>query len=791
MHRACARVLAVLAFTGALGRAASGGTLQGVVRDPKGRPVAGALVAAMGVRGVPAREAMRPAGLARSGADGGFRIEGLAAGTYAATATAPRFAAAYRGDVKIGIDATSIDLALGDGGITISGLVRDETGRATAAHVRAARVSELEGDVFHADADADGRYAMILPDASYLLLAEAEPRRSIEVDASGHGDRTCDLVVEPVARGAAPAEVTEWIRSRAIRIEGADPGRGLADLQPLAAVVGDARVVALGEATHGTREFFQLKHRWLEFLATRMDFTVFAIEASLPDALAVNDYVLDGKGDPAAALAGLGFWTWDTQEVLEMIRWMRRWNEDPSHARKLEFWGFDMQNPSASVAWLVAWLERVDPQYVAEARTALAPFADRAMPGRWATAAEAERAPALAALDAVGRWLDERKAQLIAASSERDWQIASRQVVLLRQADDLFRSGSGGGATRDVAMAANVRWIADVHPAGTKLVLWAHNGHVDAQPSPAGGPMGAELRRALGGGLVVVGFAFDQGAFQARQMPFGPASELRPFAVGPARAESLDAALATAGFPMFALDLRQAPRAGPVAEWLRLRRPARSIGAGFADDLEASFFVPIVPPRSFDVVVFVAKTNAARPNRPSPQAAYRDAIGASLPAAPAASNLDVEECDSGERPVGWILPKACAAEGYEIAAPEGGAKSGRRSLRLSHHAAGVASVGFGDALQIVDAAPFRGKKVRLRASLRAEGGRAQLWLRVDCKSGKGFFDNMKDRPVTSSTWTEVDITGEVAEDATSLGFGLLLAGDGTAWLDAASLEKVE
>ena len=111
----------------------------------------------------------------------------------------------------------------------------------------------------------------------------------------------------------------------------------------LRALVGQARVVALGEATHGTREFFQLKHRMLEFLVEEMGFRVFAIEANWPECLAINDYVLHGEGDPEEALAGIYFWTWNTEEVLELIEWMRRYNADPAHEQKLKFYGVDMQ----------------------------------------------------------------------------------------------------------------------------------------------------------------------------------------------------------------------------------------------------------------------------------------------------------------------------------------------------------------------------------------------------------------------------------------------------------------
>lgn len=148
-------------------------------------------------------------------------------------------------------------------------------------------------------------------------------------------------------------------------------------MSPLSSVIGDARIVAMGEATHGTREFFRMKHRTLEFLTEKMGFTVFAMEANWPESLAVNDYVLNGKGDPAAALAGMYFWTWNTEEVLDMIRWMRTYNENPAHTRKLKFLGFDMQTARVAVSNVEEYLQKVDPEEARLAAKILAPLADK------------------------------------------------------------------------------------------------------------------------------------------------------------------------------------------------------------------------------------------------------------------------------------------------------------------------------------------------------------------------------------------------------------------------------
>lgn len=133
-------------------------------------------------------------------------------------------------------------------------------------------------------------------------------------------------------------------RTHAIRLATVEAGHGFDDMQRLDPVVGDARIVALGEATHGTREFFQLKHRLIEFLANRKGFTIFSIEANMPEAYRLNEYVLQGTGDPKQLLKGMYFWTWNTQEVLELIEWMRQFNQ--SGKGHIEFTGFDMQFPT-------------------------------------------------------------------------------------------------------------------------------------------------------------------------------------------------------------------------------------------------------------------------------------------------------------------------------------------------------------------------------------------------------------------------------------------------------------
>ena len=167
------------------------------------------------------------------------------------------------------------------------------------------------------------------------------------------------LLIVPATSRPQDATLTTWMQEHAQPFATCAPSDAVDDLAALRRIVGDARIVALGEGTHGTREFFQLKHRIIQYLATEMGFTVFAIEANLPEAWSVNDYVQGGAGDPRALLDGMYFWTWNTAEVLEMIEWMRRFNA--AGRGRIEFTGFDMQTPDIAADLVRRFLATHDP----------------------------------------------------------------------------------------------------------------------------------------------------------------------------------------------------------------------------------------------------------------------------------------------------------------------------------------------------------------------------------------------------------------------------------------------
>jgi erythromycin esterase len=568
------------------------------------------------------------------------------------------------------------------------------------------------------------------------------------------------------------AEAAAWIAQHAIPLATTEPGSGTSDLQPIRSIVGNARVVALGEATHGTREFFQLKHRMLEFLVEEMGFTAFEIEASMPVAFDVDRYVLTGEGDPAGLLSGLENWTWDTQEVLDLVRWMRAYNADPAHPRKVRFYGFDAVSASRSARVALDYVRRVDRGVARPHERAL-----RRMTSPWFasscwTLPSATQDALTSAASRLLATFDARRGPWTARTGDDEWALAREHALLLEQS---LRQSSAhpGTRIRDQFMADNVRWILEREGPAGKLVIWAHNGHVATSASS----MGFHLREALGNDLVVFGFTFDRGSFQAIDIR-AEDDGLRPFTVGAASELSLEAAFAAARIPVAVLDLRRLPESGPVHDWLAVTRPMRSVGAIF-DPTSAFNFEQRNAAASYDAIVFVAETNAAR----ATAGGVRQGITADAP-----RNLDFEEGAPGTVPAGWRTWPPNPAFGFTVETNDASARHGSRCARVGRPAGPHPGEAYALLFQGIDAAPYRGKPLTVRAWIRTvthdPASAAYLWVTAfpltSTSRGTAW---MLDRPIRDRRWREYEVAIDVPEDASQIRVGLAFEGTGDAYLD--------
>ena len=392
-------------------------------------------------------------------------------------------------------------------------------------------------------------------------------------------------------------EQLAWMRASAIPLDTDDPSAPHDDLAPLRELVGDARIVALGEGTHGTREFFRMKHRLTEFLASEMGFTVFAIEANMPEARRVNDYVLRGEGDSEEALAGLYFWTWNTEEVLAMIEWMREFNEEGKG--RMEFWGFDVQTPTVAMEDVESFIEVAEPEYLDSLREEFDRVRDIFLAARTTRDRDDEfYRPWHESATRVLEHLRENRERYLASFDVMtvDWAIQNARVV--RQGADMWMED---GRSRDESMADNVDWILAHTSPGTKVVLWAHNGHVSR--GAAYGSMGSVLSERHGDDMSVFGFAFHEGEYTAVGK-----DGLGTYGTSPSEAGSVEWALHQSGLAPMVLDLSVVSTESVQSGWLAGKLDFRSIGAVA---VEYAFHRGVVTDM-FDALVFFDKSHPSR-----------------------------------------------------------------------------------------------------------------------------------------------------------------------------------
>jgi erythromycin esterase len=416
---------------------------------------------------------------------------------------------------------------------------------------------------------------------------------------------------------ADPDVVVSWLRSRAVRLEMLEAGGGRDDLAALARMWAGLDVVGLGESTHGTREFFTLKHRLLEFLVLELGLQVVAMETSESAATVVDDYIETGAGDAAAALAGLQFWTWNTREVLAMIEWLRRHNQQVPAERRVRFVGIDPQRPATAVETVRTYLRDCAPTELERFSRVLQELgchrpADPPLQPDIVT--HVEELIALLGGEAPAAAIER---------SDRERARAWRHAGFLLRSAQVFaapRSGTHGDsvyAVRDRLMAdATVEAVHSVADRpGLPVAVWAHNSHLSrGVPSSVIPTMGSHLQRRFGRGYYALALTLGAGRFHARHKRLLRGTTLNPVAhrIGAPPPTTVEARLAAAVSADHIVDLRDPNAPEPVAGWLGQRSWTRSHGA-VVSALHRVAFTPVTPGEEFDGLAYVHRTRPSTP----------------------------------------------------------------------------------------------------------------------------------------------------------------------------------
>ncbi|WP_323185822.1 MULTISPECIES: erythromycin esterase family protein [unclassified Streptomyces] len=407
-------------------------------------------------------------------------------------------------------------------------------------------------------------------------------------------------VVRALERAAHPLRSTE-------------PGGNTADLRALDSMIGDATVVGLGEATHGSHEFFTMKERVFRHLVEKKGFTTFSLEMSWSSGLQINEYLQTGKGDVRKiAKEALGSSPWEREEFVSLIEWMRDFNRSHPN-RTVHFMGNDVGAPTLSDEFfgrVTSYVQRNHPAVLPRLNglyAGLRPIDDvfaylgKPLAERQQLAAKAQQALELVS----GQEGSEEEEFVWAEQNARSIAQTTKFLTM-----DITNPDSVAASQRfrDEVMAQNVTWWQ--RETGGKVLLSAHNDHVGylaGDPEMYPKTQGSFLRDTMGKNYLPIGFTFNQGSFLSKDAALG--GDWKKFTVGSAGPGRNEHILDQVRYRDFYLDVRHSP--APTRSWLNTARPTLNLGTQFPAEPR-----DIAIAKSFDILIHLHEVREADKMKP-------------------------------------------------------------------------------------------------------------------------------------------------------------------------------
>ncbi|MBE7183541.1 MAG: protein-L-isoaspartate(D-aspartate) O-methyltransferase [Methylobacterium mesophilicum] len=379
------------------------------------------------------------------------------------------------------------------------------------------------------------------------------------------------------------------------------------------------RIVMLGEASHGTSEFYRARAAFTKRLIAEHGFRILAVEADWPDAAAIDRWI--GHRPPrekeAPPFQRFPTWMWRNREMLELWQWIRDFNESREDGDRVGFYGLDLYNMSASITAVLAYLEEHDPEAAAVARErygCLTPWQrDPATYGRAVLRSgtqSCEQAVVAQCRDMLESCLEDVGESLLDAA---------QNARLVASAEKYYRIMYHGGAEswnlRDRHMAETLGLLLKARE-GARAVVWAHNSHVgDARFTEMGivrqeWSLGQLARERWGKDVALIGLGTHAGTVAAAT-DWNGAMEMKE--VRPSHPDSIERLMHDAGLPCFFLDFTR-PEAEAARERLIERRLQRFIGVIYRPETELrSHYMDASLPQQFDVWLWFDRTSAVTP----------------------------------------------------------------------------------------------------------------------------------------------------------------------------------
>lgn len=399
------------------------------------------------------------------------------------------------------------------------------------------------------------------------------------------------------------------------------PSIAEADLDGLIERIGDARLVLLGEASHGSAEFYEMRARISKELITRKAFDFIAVEADWPDASQIDHYVRASRSTPTPEQTFCRFpnWMWVNRQVWDFLSWLRNRNDERREEEQVGFFGLDLYSLYTSIDAVIAYLDEVSEKEAALARQRYACFnigeRDPARYGRMAMSpvhgdCEEEVVAMLARL--LNRQLDymqqDGRRFLDAVANARLIKNAERYYRAMYQVDENVWN------LRDRHMMEMLNTLLDHHGVHSKAIVWAHNSHLGnaaATEMSSRGEInvGQLCREQYADDAYLIGFGTDRGTVAAAS-DWGAAMEIKR--VRPSHEDSYERLCHDSGLGAFLLPIRSA--GAELRRKLEVPRLERAIGVIYRPETErASHYFKASLPRQFDEYVWFDETRAVEP----------------------------------------------------------------------------------------------------------------------------------------------------------------------------------
>jgi erythromycin esterase len=442
-------------------------------------------------------------------------------------------------------------------------------------------------------------YIIIVIITTLLLGCVPEKSSPTETDNSGNNEVT--------------SEAVQWIKNNAIPIYDANLPNGYNDLLPLESVIGNAKIVALGEMTYGTHECQSMKLQLIDFLVNEMDFNIICLDVAYPESEYLNNYIKTIIGDPDDLLFDLVYWRnhirnndlfLNSQEILDLIVWMREYNRNSNSGFDLEFIGRGVLRPQKAMTNIVDYINSID--------SSTAQYADSlySLFQQWSYYyPEVNNNIKFNINNNINMVLDtlvNLRDYLILLSSAENYERAlylAKFVINAKQALEYTTE-----ELRDPYRVDLIKYIMNEYGPNSKMILWGYNNQV----GNFNGNLGNLLKYEYGQDYINIGFNVNKGYFNARLLNPDDGSYSVPcvFEFPSVPEDSYENYFQKADIPMYFLDIQSNinPPGSQSTDWLYGPMEMKNINMFYEPYKPELYFNSIGLKDAFDAIIYIEET---------------------------------------------------------------------------------------------------------------------------------------------------------------------------------------